>query len=395
MSFKSLLDKYKDGNATAEEIKLIEEELNKHDAIEEYLSESYDIGFEKEPSREDIQNETSFVQKSVNKRLRKVILASVAIMFSILFTINYIVSPIVSRFYYNPSEKTVAKYFEDLFFDLRVITELNLPGYAINSAGSEKLGFGEYNIYFQRLNLFNRSRKDISAKIKRNDKIGNWQDFYVSDYLGFWDIREPNPTPTRDEITKMKNKEVISHIKELNPVSYISSYILFNEDMSVKQLDELITKYSNKVSFRWAGVRTESKDKTVYYLSGFNPNSNDGSSTEDSADKNKYPYLQLLDYMADEENRSKFNGSMEEAYTKHFISLLKYMTDREEAVKSLDYNGAKIGYYKNALNYVEKNGVNIYGVLVYGEARSLLEFIDNEKMKSIEIEGVLPSKYVN
>ena len=41
MTFKDLLDKYNNGNASEEEIKLIEEELDKHKAIEGYLSESY------------------------------------------------------------------------------------------------------------------------------------------------------------------------------------------------------------------------------------------------------------------------------------------------------------------------------------------------------------------
>ena len=141
------------------------------------------------------------------------------------------------------------------------------------------------------------------------------------------------------------------------------------------------------------------EDNQVYIkywlLSGFNPNFNDGSVIGDSADRNKYPFLQLVDYMSDAESRKNFDGSFAEAYSKHFISLLKYMNDREEAVKTLDYNDAKIEYYKSALSYVENNGIKIYGVLVYGEAREMLEFISNEKIKAIELEGVLPSKYIN
>lgn len=141
-------------------------------------------------------------------------------------------------------------------------------------------------------------------------------------------------------------------------------------------------------------MRTEAKGKTTNYLSGFNPNLNDGAVSSDSADKNKYPYLQLVDSMTDEKDSGKFNdGSMVEAYTKHFTSLLKYMNDREKAVTALDFNSAKKDYYKNALNYVEKNGINIYGFLVYGEARELLEFVNYGEIKSIEIKDVLPSKH--
>jgi hypothetical protein len=393
MSFKDLLDKYNNGNASEEEIKLIEEELDKHEAIEEYLSESYNIGFEKDYLQVSTNNETTFVKRSVNKKLHKVILASVSIVFIILFATFFIVSPIVSSFYYNPSQKTVSGYHDDLYFDLRVFTELSLPGYAINTAGSEKLGFGAYNVYYERLNLFNREVKNINAKIKKDMKVGSFQDFYPSTYLTFIDIRQPDIN--RNEFTKMQNDEVINHIKQLNPVSYISAYVLFKEDLSVKDFDELRRKYNDKVSFRWVGVRAESEGKPVEYLSGFNPNFNDGSVSGDSADKDKYPYLQLVDYMKDKDNRIHSSRPMIEAYSKHYISLLKYMNDREKAVKALDYNSAKVDYYKNALNYVEKNGINIYGVLVYGETKDLLELISNEKIKTIEINGVLPSKYIN
>ncbi|WP_291643716.1 hypothetical protein [Clostridium sp.] len=46
-------------------------------------------------------------------------------------------------------------------------------------------------------------------------------------------------------------------------------------------------------------MRTESEGKPVDYLSVFNPNLNDGSI---SGDKNKYPYLQLVDFMTVENN---------------------------------------------------------------------------------------------
>ena len=393
MSFKDLLDKYRSGSASEEEIKLIEEEFDKHEAIEEYLSESYNIDFEKDNLQISTNNETTFVKRSVNKRLRKVILASVSIVFSIFFATYFVVSPIISSFYYNPSQKTISKYSRDIYYDLKVFTELNLPGYAINTAGAEALGFGEYNIYFERTNLFNRESNNINAKIKKNLRMGSFQDFFAYNYFGFIDITQPDPI--RNEYTEMKNKEATDHIQALNPVSYVSSNIVFKQDLSVEKFNELRTKYDDKISFKWVGVRTGSQGKPIDYLSGFNPNLNDGSISGESADKEKYPYLQLADAMIDKGNRARPNSIMVEAYTKHFISLLKYMKDRENAVRSLDYNSVKVDYYKNALTYVEKNGINIYGVLVYGEARELLKFINNEKIKTIDINNVLPSKYIN
>lgn len=392
MDFEKILKKYKDGNASKEEIELIEEELNKHEAIQEYLSQSYDIELENDISEENIKKETNFVKNTVNKKLRKVILTSVSIVFSILFTIFYIISPILNNFYYNPSGKTVSGGHEDLYFDLKVFTELNLPGYAVGSAYSESLGFGAYNIFFERYNLFNHETRDVNAKIKRNLRIGSHQDFFAKDHYGFYSIMEPDKN--RDKFLEEERQETIEHIKKLNPVSYISAPIIFEKDLSLKEFVELKKKYNDKISFKWVGVRTEVQGKTVHYLSGFYPNFNDGSVSSDSADENKYPYLELVDYMTNE-NVKNNKHDMTEAYTKHFTSLLKYMNDRKKAVKALDHNSFKLEYYKNALDYVQKNGINIYGVLVYGEAKDLLQFINNEKIKSIEVDNVIPSKYTN
>ena len=388
MNYKELLDKYKNGNATKEEVKLIEEELSKHEAIEEYLSESYNIDFEKEISGETIKEETTFVKNKVNKKLRKVIVWSVSVVFLILFTIFYVASPIVNNFYYNPSQKSVGKYEEDLYYDLIALTELNLPGYGITGvAPSDKLGFGVYNIYFQRENLFTGEEKDIFAKVKRNRRIGSFIDFFSRDNFAFESVRTPN-NDSNNFLQEKKNR-VINHIKELNPHSYISSYVVFNKDLNMKELDELIKKYNDKICFRWVGVRTEKEGKPVRYLSGFKPSFNDGSVSGDSADNKKYPYLQLEDWIND---TSSNKNNRAEAYTKHYTSLLKYMNDRQEAVKALDQNNTKIEFYKNALNYANTNGVNTYGVLIYGEARDLLEFINNEKINTIEIDNVLASK---
>lgn len=390
MDFKELLQKYKYGNASEEEIKLVEDEIRKHEAIEEYLSETYDIGLEKD-DQEDINKETADVKKSVNKKLRKVILSSVAIVFSILFMILFIISPAVNSFYYNPSAKTVGKYQEDIYFDLKAFTELNLPGYGLqNASASENLGFGEYNIYFQRRNLFTGEEKDIDAKIKRNMRIGSFTDFFESDYHGFNCIMTAD---IDDYLIGQQNKKVIDHMKELNSVSYISAYVTFKEDKDVKELDDLIEKYG-KISFKWVGVRTEAPGKPAQYLSGFNPNFNDSSVTNDGPDKSKYPCLQLIDCR--DSFKSINESIMPASFNAHYTSLLKYMIDREKAVKALDFNSAKTEYYKNALSYVNKNGVRTYGVLIYGEARDMLDFINNEEFNSIEIDNVLASKkYIN
>ncbi|SHJ28586.1 Sigma factor regulator C-terminal [Clostridium amylolyticum] len=395
MNFKDLLDKYKAGSASSEEAKLVEEELNKHEAIQDYLSENYNLDFEKDILEESTTKETTFVKKSVNKKLRKVILASVSIVFLIIFIIFCVISPIINNLYYDPSKKTVGKEQQDLYFDLKVITELNYPGYLLTGpTTTENLGFGTHNIYFQRRNLFTNEIKEISTKIKRNNKIGLSQDFFPGDYSGFTTLKFSSQS--KGQSAERVRDRLLNNIKELNPISYISAYIIFEKDLSMNEFYELSRKYEDKIAFKWVAVRTGSetvrggyKGQPAPSMSGFNPNEIGGSFSDDRADENKYPYLQMSDWMTDGKT---IKSDFAEYYTKHFTSLLKYMADREKAVTALDHNDSKFQYYKDSLKYIEENGVKTYGVLVYAEAKDLLEFINNENLKFIQIDNVIPFK---
>lgn len=85
MNFKEILERYKQGKATAEERRLVESELEKYEAIEGHFSEQLsDDLFIKEEAGEDNSdgglNETTSIKKLVNKRLAKVVMLSVLIV---------------------------------------------------------------------------------------------------------------------------------------------------------------------------------------------------------------------------------------------------------------------------------------------------------------------------
>ena len=390
MNFKELIEKYKNDTATEEEKLLVEQEIQKYEAIEEYMSESFVMDF-RAPSEEVSQNKSTInLKKSVNKRLRKVVMSSVAIVMLILLSVFYILSPIMDTIYYNPSKSTVGPGFSDLHFDLRVFTELNLPGYAIRGGViTEKLGFGEHNIYFDRENLFTQESSNVSAKIKRNMRIGSYEDFFGDNYFnfGFQLVKDPNLI----ELGHFKGQKetVMSHVAQLNPVSYVSAYITFEDDLTIEEYTELSREYGN-VSFKWVGVRTSPKDELARYITGFNPNLNDGAVGGVSADPEKYPYLQLVDWVSGKNPQNRFG--MTEGYELHYTSLLKFMVDRQNAVDALDFSPFKNEYYQTALKYVEENGVNVFGVLVYADAKDFIEFVKNENIMTVELDRVLASR---
>ena len=121
MTFRELLEKYKEGTLTEEEKKLVEDELEKNEAINDYLAENLDLTSSFN-STEEIQSDitTSKVRKTVNHRLLKVVALSVIIVFAILFSVKYIVSPLISSQYYNPTKYSLSKYDQNFIFDLRI-----------------------------------------------------------------------------------------------------------------------------------------------------------------------------------------------------------------------------------------------------------------------------------
>ncbi|WP_163215701.1 anti sigma factor C-terminal domain-containing protein [Clostridium thermarum] len=152
------------------------------------------------------------------------------------------------------------------------------------------------------------------------------------------------------------NKEMLDYIKELNPLSYVSVYVMLQEDIRVKDLDELRENYDDKLTFKWAAVLTVPKGTRGEYLTGFNPNPYDGTAALDSVDKDKYPYLQLAHYKRDKIDEGTFDGSFEEGYTKHFMSLLKYVNDRQKAVQpwiTVKLNRSTIGRHLTMLKVTE------------------------------------------
>ncbi|MDD2494302.1 MAG: anti sigma factor C-terminal domain-containing protein [Tissierellia bacterium] len=81
-----------------------------------------------------------------------------------------------------------------------------------------------------------------------------------------------------------------------------------------------------------------------------------------------------------------------QAYELHYKSLLQYVLDREEEVNTIERIPWKNEFYQSALNYAEEHGVKTYGVLVFAEAKNLVELIENEQIKLVEFNQALVSR---
>ncbi len=405
MTFRELLEKYKEGTLTEEEKLLVEQELEKSEAINDYLSDELEktLGLKSEINYESVEenhvndNEKIVreIKRTVNRRLAAVVGISVACVLAIILLIQYVISPIASSQYYDPTKKSSGQEFnQDLTYDLKAITEVSMPGYAIDFIyGAEDLGFGEYNLLFKRRDLFTDETETINAKIDKNMRIGTHEQFYPRIYTSFNGLLNyKEGTDEYDKIlefTKKLSDEDIEHVRELPSTSYISAWVRFSEDLNMKELYKAMDEYK-KVDFKWIAVRTAQNQEEQ--MMGFLTGLNDGFNS-DAVDEEKYPGFHLVDTMMLIPSRDPYEDAMAKRYEMHFTSLLKYLSDRKVATSALVGN-TKNYDYESALNYVEENGINTYGALIYGEANDLLGLWESGLIMLFDTDNVLPSKYI-
>lgn len=418
MNYKVLLERYKLGKANEEEKQLIEQEIEKFEALDEYISEIMDMELDDrtEVSRIGMNDEeTSKLKKSVNRRLRKVIFASVSIVVVLYIIVFYGVSGIVDRLNYDPTAVIQSEKKEyqspDFYYDMQAYISLNMPGYLINSITfQEEKGFGNYELSYSLRDLFTDSDQRYFVNLSRGRLSNSIDGIYSTKSLfriwdGFEKIKYNLPEDSvmgeiSDHEIKQKNEETLRYLKELNPLSYISIKIVFDEDLTMEEFYNMMNEHPS-LNFKWAGIRTVKpgnrwKEGQPMHLIGFNPNINYEQITNQSVDPQKYPFFNLSLYEILDGgmlSEAELKDAKIKAYETHFRSRLAYLGSRKEFVKIFDNNYYyKTEFYNKSLAYIDEHGVNTYGVLVFGAAEDLLKDINELPYYSLYMNDVLPAK---
>lgn len=394
MSYRELLDRYKRGVATEEEKRIVEQDLEKYEAMEEYLSTLLEEEFEdmsEGVALEKSDAETVKLKKSVNHKLRKMVLSTVLIVFALYLGIFYGLSPVIDSFYYNPGKVTVGQADNDISFDVYAISELNTPGMNPGNVLVDRQGFGKYNIIYSYREGFTEEVYSVNERMKRGGIVSFHGNIPLPLYTTmFGSIRYPR----HEEHLKEEKEEVTDHLKALNPVSYVSMGIRFEKDLTMAELYDLELKYPD-ISFEWAGIRTGASAEGPNDLIGIQLLRSNGSSVlmGDKKIAERYPGFFIWDWLVSPEAGTGTQAAVEaRAYEHHYMSLLQYVVDREDAVIALERRPDKHEFYEEALAYAKEQGVKTYGVLVFGEARDLLELIENENIKGLDFNQALVSK---
>ena len=170
-------------------------------------------------------------------------------------------------------------------------------------------------------------------------------------------------------------REIFSYLSQLPETSYLAVWVHFPQRLDPIDFAQLEAAYDGYcadgiLSFRWAAVRVAEENQLIGYQTS------DCPYLDAAPDQERYPmfsYTQMWEEMAGRGFTEKSGAQLEGSAAKqHFITLLSYLADRPEAVVALA--GPVESYdFASIKEYVEENGVEIYGALVYAQPSALLQ----------------------
>ncbi len=394
MTYKELLRSYKNGELSAQQCEEIEKEIEKQEAISEYLFDSEQIP---EFSEFDVLAESDGGEKAdkdkdllkmIKKAIRKAFIkAGVTVGFVVLALVVLVTTTlphIVDAMYYDPAEiigEENGAVTNRLTLDTAVYTELFTPGYYRTHAFAGGDGFGKYDIQILQNFSYTGQFNNVNGTIDKG-KLTLYDDtiFNLPTHNAFWCEGVEGLAGMGGTAAAGSPENAQKKLKELDDTDYYLAYVTLDKVMTYDEF----AAWSNKsdITPEWAAICEYQGDGVydyyAYDIIGFNYS---GSCSQMVYNNEKYPYLNYFDMLETAENFPEEPISAE-VMTQHVASMLSYMMDNEEfrdMVECISTEGDFIRLKEN----IEQHGLNIYGFTVTAQRDTLLEISKNENVQYI------------
>lgn len=389
MTYRELLALYKEGRLEEKKRREVEAEIEKQEAISDYLFEESSIPDLDELAGEDVSDTSaereenarfvSEIQRSVRRAFFKMGIAVGTAVFALVLSVIFVLPRAVSMFYYDPTEtagenEEYEMVTNRMSLDLAVYSELFLPGHYRNQVSAVSRGYGAYDITIPQTSTFNGRFTAVSGRLERGrlilyntnvlePPVGNafiLPDSVKSAFLNCVDGdtgEAMGPAGTR--------AEALDALTDLDENEWYLAFVSLEEITAYEDFYRWFDKKELLFGDLWCAVYTEDKDGYLIASNiGFMPNPS-GSCIDWNRDA--YPKLSLLDMEDDWPD-----GADAALMQTHFISLLSYMKDHGEIVSLMQGNSAA-AEYDDMIKSVEEDGLQLYGFAVAAQKEALLE----------------------
>ena len=428
MTYREILKLYKQGKLEESKKKQVEADIEKQDAISEYLYEEgpvpelEDLGDgaeldmdnmserEEKPQKTHTENEKKAQEdfnsrfiKEINRSIRRAFIkmgmaVGVTILVIVLCAV-FVLPKAVSKLYYDPNEvvgKDKDMTTTRMSLDMAVYSELFLPGNYREQVNAVSRGYGEYDILIPQSFTVTGKFTSVSGRLVRG-KLTLYDNnvlsrpsfqFYLPGDEQTWEAWEVDENGDEKKIdTEARKLESVKYSKEeiekYNDNDWYTAYVSINRIMDYKDFiqwfDDLSEKKELEWGSFWCAVHTEEEGGYCTEPNiGFSPYPS-GSSM--SWDREKYPYLSLLDSKDIWKDTAEND---EKTMQKHFVSMLSYIQDNDEILSLMNQDSDFPEKYQKMIDYVEKKGLKIHGFAISAKKDTLLELYKEDVVSYIQ-----------
>ncbi len=394
MTYRELLELYKDGKLDENRKREIEAEIEKQDAISEYLFEESkipeldDLGAtESKAETEADEKFISYVQKSIRKAFIKAGTVTGAVVLAIVLLVIFVLPDFVSLFYYSPAKIIDEEYMlNQMSLDMAVYSDVFMPGYYRDSVITEDLGYGKYRIRIVQTSSVDGIFKNVNGIIERNNLV-----FYDSNALkqpvgnAFLPVGKTWEYAYLDGETNAligingTKKDAYNEIDKLNENQYYRVFVTLEKLMAYEDFYKWFTSLDVSDISLWCAVGAcDENGMIISENMGFNVTPNGNCFRWD---KEKYPHLSLLDA---DSGALKDTGDCE-IMKAHFISELSYLRDNDGILKLMKNSDTD---FDSIIESVEKDGLNIYGFFVVAQKEDILKLRGQSEISYIGTENL-------
>lgn len=393
MKYAEILKLYKEGRLPLSEKEQVERDIEKQEAISDFLFDMDETGLE-ELFSADGQGEKNFddseenflrlVKKSIRNSFIKMGIAVGASVLFITLLIIFVLPEAVDKFYYDPNQvvgvqEDNSKITTDrMSLDMACYSELFMPQSYRNEVIAGENGFGCYDITIPQIVYSPKNTlKTVNGTLERNKLI-----LYDTDTLKHISANSFIPpsngeNPVSYDTAPLGSKEDAKRFLEQKPKDIYGAFISLEKACNYE--DAISWLYGKNISEGaiWCAVYHEDKSgEPIVENIGFKV-ANSGICLD--WDREKYPILSLLD-----NSGKSYDLFDEESMKTHFLSLLSYIRDNREICRIMRGHGSdNDGFYEDLTAYVKSEGLKIHGFYIEAERDELLKLWEDEKVSYI------------
>ncbi len=372
MTYRELLNLYQTGQLDAQTRKEVESEIEKQEAIGDYLFDAMDSlrpdgvpeSLESEKNQEQGDRIMLQIRKSIHHTFLKLGITVGIGVLSIVLVIIFVLPQVVNHFYYNPNESISGVLGQEtveqprINLDLSVWTELFLPSGYRNRAYAEPMGYGKYALVFPSTHTPDHSGNRIGGMLVRNKLTLYDPNAFNRDNMVF-------DAPITSEDKAVFKELAFSQIEKIleDNRQYVACFSL-SEPTNYERLYQWCVdhKLTNGL---WFHVYTDPVPGLPAWGQAFGFALDTTSTGYGSLvwDAEKYPNL-VEEYGW---------GFDEEAKKTHFLSLLAYTKENPEftaVMGNLHPNYEEV--IDHTAKYVEDNGLQLSGFSFVGTKEEIL-----------------------